>query len=198
MPHQICKTIYNFDELSDAAIVRAREWYREGGLEYEWWDDTFADAKICLAFLGFEITNIFFSGFASQGDGACFEGRWRAVDVKTVKAMKKHAPQDITLHVLASTFRKLSKSYPGAAFSVKHHGHYSHEFCTAFTFDDEGLPDYVKDGPEDQLTDAARDAMCWIYRQLEQEYDYLTSDEQVDETIRANEYEFTEDGRRAR
>lgn len=37
----------------------------------------------------------------------------------------------------------------------------------------------------------------WIYRQLETEYDYQNSDEQVDESIIANEYEFTEEGKPA-
>ena len=37
----------------------------------------------------------------------------------------------------------------------------------------------------------------WIYRALEKEYDYLMSDECVDGDIRANEYEFDEDGNRA-
>lgn len=34
-------------------------------------------------------------------------------------------------------------------------------------------------------------------QQLEREYDYQNADEQIDESIRCNEYEFTEDGRRA-
>jgi len=35
-----------------------------------------------------------------------------------------------------------------------------------------------------------------IYRELEAEYDYQNADEQVDDTIRANEYAFDEDGKR--
>jgi len=37
--------------------------------------------------------------------------------------------------------------------------------------------------------------MRWVYRALEQEYEYQTANEQVDDSIRANEYEFTETGR---
>ena len=37
----------------------------------------------------------------------------------------------------------------------------------------------------------------WIYRALEEEYGYQMSDECVDGGIRANEYEFDEDGGRA-
>lgn len=51
---------------------------------------------------------------------------------------------------------------------------------------------------DDDLRDALRSSMRWIYRQLEKENEYLTSDEHVDENIRANEYEFTEDGDRYR
>ncbi len=46
------------------------------------------------------------------------------------------------------------------------------------------------------VTEALRDLADWLYRQLEREYEYLTSDESVEETIIANEYTFTEAGRR--
>ncbi len=49
---------------------------------------------------------------------------------------------------------------------------------------------------EDIVTEALRDLARWLYRQLEREYEYLTSDEAVDEAIAANEYTFTEAGRR--
>ena len=46
------------------------------------------------------------------------------------------------------------------------------------------------------VIEALRDLARWLYRQLEREYDYLTPDEAVDEAITANEYTFTEAGRR--
>ena len=49
---------------------------------------------------------------------------------------------------------------------------------------------------EEVVTEALRDLARWLYRQLEREYDYLSSDEVVDETIAANQYTFTEAGRR--
>jgi len=48
----------------------------------------------------------------------------------------------------------------------------------------------------DAVTEALRDLARWLYRQLEGEYDFLTSDAVVDESIIANEYTFTNDGRR--
>ncbi len=49
---------------------------------------------------------------------------------------------------------------------------------------------------EEAVIEALRDLARWLYRQLEREYEYLTSDEAVDEAIIANEYTFTETGRR--
>ncbi|RQP07155.1 MAG: antitoxin of toxin-antitoxin stability system, partial [Paracoccus sp. BP8] len=49
---------------------------------------------------------------------------------------------------------------------------------------------------EETVIEALRDLARWLYRQLEREYDYLTSDEAVDEAIVANEYSFTVDGKR--
>ena len=51
-------------------------------------------------------------------------------------------------------------------------------------------------GAEDGITDALRDLAHWLYTQLEREYDHLTSDEAVDESIETNEYTFTAEGRR--
>ena len=49
---------------------------------------------------------------------------------------------------------------------------------------------------EEVVIEALRDLARWLYRQLEREYDYLSSDEVVDEAIIANGYTFTEAGQR--
>ena len=210
MPHIIKKTVYFFNELSDDAKEKARNWYRNGALDYEWWDCTFEDAKTCLALLGFTVNKIFFCGFSSQGDGACFEGSWCADAVRPLD-LKSHAPKDVELHRLADELNYLALKFPQARLSVKHQGHYYHKYETAFNVDTgtEDPDDMEYPSPaynaarkaeqetEEALIEASRDAMHWIYRQLENEYNYLNSDEQVDESIIANEYEFTKAGRRA-
>ena len=50
--------------------------------------------------------------------------------------------------------------------------------------------------PARALRDALRDLARWLYQQLEKEDEYLRSDEHVDENIEANEYTFTQTGRR--
>ncbi len=49
---------------------------------------------------------------------------------------------------------------------------------------------------EEIVTEALRDLARWLYRQLEAEYDHLTSDAAIEEGIIANAYTFTEGGRR--
>lgn len=46
------------------------------------------------------------------------------------------------------------------------------------------------------MTEALRDLARWLYRQLQAEYDHLTSDEVTEEGIIVNEYTFIEAGRR--
>ena len=48
---------------------------------------------------------------------------------------------------------------------------------------------------EEAVIDGLRSLADWFYRQLEQAWEYENSDENVDETIRINEYDFTADGR---
>jgi len=217
MPHERIEklTLYYFDELSPAAKEKAREEFREGNMDYDWWENTYADVAQCAAILGIEINTrydknpkgetvprgpeILFSGFWSQGDGACFEGTYSWAK-GCAKAIKKYAPKDEELHrigrELSSLQRKLNRS---AVATMRHSGHYYHSGCMSVdvSSDWDKAQDYVPGGWEDQLTKLMRDFANWIYRQLETEYDWLNADEQVDEAIMANEYEFTEDGRRA-
>ena len=223
---------YEFDELDDKAKEKAREWFRSGNCDDNFWSEcTLEEAEEQAALMGIDITNnkdsrgahIYYSGFWSQGDGACFEGTWRASDVKADKVADGWGEDPATTEIkrIAAVFAEIAKKYPHASFTVKHRGHYSHENCTEFDFNsgheycepkdleafrdsadqtDDGLSDKMDDcffqGTDDELKEAAKDFMRWIYRQLEKEYEYQNSDEQVDDNIRANEYLFTEGGSR--
>jgi hypothetical protein len=183
------------------------------------------DAATVAEFLGLDINQtayktmggetkyepaVYFSGFWSQGDGACVEGTWRASDVKVDK-LKEYAPQDKELHRIVDGLAEIAKEYPDGYFKVRHSGRYSHSGCTAFdielpceAFDEAeyGSPEHKRldekmSNDEETLKELARDFMDWIYKQLGKEWDFQNSGEQVEESIRANEYEFLEDGARA-
>jgi hypothetical protein len=193
----ITTTVYNFDELSDKAKEKAREWYRDGGFDYEWYDGVFDDAKTIGKLIGIDIKDIHFSGFWSQGDGACFEGTYSYAK-NSVKAIKEYAPKDTELHRIVRELADIQRKYFYQIYvAVKHSGHYYHSRSTEIEvelndFDYQNAPTKV----HDIITELLRDFMNWIYRQLETEYEYLNSDEQVDETIKANEYTFDKDGNR--
>ena len=196
MSRQVTKTIYTFDELSDEAKERAIADWNHDGLDYDWWEYVVDDAKEIGKLMGIQIKNIYFSGFSSQGDGACFEGYY-AHGKGSVKAVKAYAPQDRELHQIARDLSRAQRPYfYGLEASVRHQGHYNHEFCTVINVGDRR--DYPADdlsaGQED-ITEVLRDFMRWIYKRLELEYEYLTSEEQVAETFMANDYEFTAAGK---
>ena len=183
-------TTYSYEELSEQAQKNARNWYREHGLDYEWYDSVYEDAKMCAALVGIEIDRIYFSGFWSQGDGACFEGAF-TYKPGLLKAIKEYAPNDRELLGIAKELQKVR--YKGITATVKHSGRYYHEMCTNINvYLDDG---YVNEDIESEITDLLRDFMRWIYKRLEMEYEYLSSDESVAGSILANNYEFTEDGK---
>lgn len=65
------KTLYQFDELSDAAKEKARDWYREGVFDYDWWDFFYEDAEnIGLKIEGFDINRRTIGGHLINSVGA--------------------------------------------------------------------------------------------------------------------------------
>lgn len=235
MPRTKTIQVFQYAELNDKAKEKARDWYRgrDGGLDHEWWESTFDDAVTIAAAFGLDIstrmvkyhvcgskgkpgrdgqrqeTNIFFSGFWSQGDGACFEGEY-AYRAGALAAVTDHAPKD---EKLAAIVEELQAAQAAAGFrvklSIKHaDAHYYHERTMQMEVHDDCdrdpdggaiLPD--SDWLTEEQVKPVREALIkfakWIYKQLESEHEYLTSDEYVAETIEGNDYEFLEDGSRA-
>jgi hypothetical protein len=212
---------FEFDELSDAAKERARESYRRASEGDDFWSECVIDETVQQGeLMGITFKErartsmsgkplpgapcIWWRGFSSQGDGACFEGTWRACDVKADKVADGwgDSPETTEIKRIAAEFDRIAKKYPEASFSVTHRGHYSHENCTEFDFSVAGdeetqISDGEIEGAEESLKEAAKDFMRYIYRALEKEYEHQNSDEAVDENISANEYLFTEEGRRS-
>lgn len=186
---------YQFDELSDDAKGKAREWYRKGALDYDWWDYVYEDAKTIGMLMGIDIDKIYFSGFWSQGDGACFEGSY-GYKKGSLKAVKEYAPQDEKLHNIVKDLQLIQKpNFYQLYATVRHSGYYQHSGCTDISVSRDSVNyQYMTEDVEDGITQTLREFMDWIYTRLEKEYEWLVSDEQVDESIRTNEYEFTKEG----
>lgn len=204
MPQVISTTVYTFDELGDKAKEKARNWYRERGMDYDWWD--FEDFYTIAELMGLDISpagqhdrsrGIQFSGFSSQGDGACFTGRYRPVK-NAEAAVREHAPQDETLHSLARILdEEMAKCDHSLRTTIKHSGRYSHSRSMDYehVFDTE-REDIDFHSIEIEVQGVFRHFADWIYRQLEEQWNHLNSDETVDENLISNEYTFDSQGRR--
>jgi len=185
---------YKFADLSDSAKEKARENWREGNLEYEWWDSVYDYAKEIGAAIGFRIENIFFSGFSSQSDGSCAEGYYE-YHKGWKEEVDKIGPVDSEILEIATKLQQIQRIYfYRLCAGIKHRGFYHHSGCTEIDVEDSERLIDVTYSDYEEVCDLLRKFMDWIYKCLETEYDYLMSDECVDDAIIANEYEFDEDG----
>jgi hypothetical protein len=193
-----------FGELSDPARERAREWYRqlEAAVTYE---DVYADAQRFGTVLGIDLNRhqtqrrlpaIYWNGFWSQGDGACFEGEYAYAKIAGTR-IREVAPRETELHRIADKLQALQRPlFYGLTARVTHRGRYYHEYSTHIAVD---APEHISDdrfaAAEEAVSELLREFMRWIYRQLEEEYSAAMQDSAVDEAIIAGGYRFADDGR---
>lgn len=212
-----------FAKLSKTAKERAREKWREHELDYDWWEDTYADAMTMGALFGCQVDDntartvggqhisdpdIQFQGFSSQGDGACWSGCLYTDKLAgAVERVKAEAPQDEELHRLAG----LAEALHGMIAAV--------QVANRLTTDPEARAwpevevgmtltvtghessyrtrvdgDDVSADIEKAANELVGDFAIWIYRQLEAEYEYRLDDAQIDESIRSRDPDFDKDG----
>lgn len=137
------------------------------------------------------------SGFSSQGDGACFVGKY-SYRKNGLKELKEYAPVDTELHSIGESLQAIQKRhFYNVEATVKHSGHYYHRFCTdisVYRYDHQS-GDETNFNESEEVIDLLRDFMLWIYNKLEEQYWYLVSEEAIIETIRSNDYDFTIDGK---
>lgn len=185
--------IYTYNELSEEAKAKARDWYRSLGLDHAWWNSVYDDAKEIGELMGIAIKDIGFSGFASQGDGAHFTGTFGYAK-GCAQNVALHAPQDTALHSIAQQWQNLqSRHFYKLNGTVTHQGHYQHAYCTGFDIYSGSA--YVADDVDDEVKSILREFMGWIYNRLEKESEYLESDENIAESIVASEHEFLATGK---
>lgn len=196
--------VYWFDELSERAKEKARDWYRCDGLSYDWWDGVYMQVEDAARILGIDFDRrktsnpktagepcIFFQGFHVQGAGSAFAGSYRYARGAALAARAEFTT-DKELHRIADELQAVQAR---AFYSLR---------ATISTRRDTDIAVSVEDtrhnygwcaaALERDLTEALRAFNGWIFSALLAEYEYLLSEEAVDESLSANGYEFTEDG----
>ena len=193
--------------LSSARRDALLEKHRYTNVEFDWWDSVYEQFVEKLSEMGIEVETrprklrngktiyepeIFFTGFYSQGDGACFNGHvsdW----TKLLTAMGEE-----------KFIKEATNSFNDWFFICRTTGRYCHS--NTMQFDGEVQLEPNPFDEDDQLlqyeawvigkpTESDADALYerlkekfveladQLYADLEAEHDYLTSDEQVIEFI---------------
>ena len=194
-----------FDALSEELKAKILQEYRDYNTHHDWWDRVYDGFKYDMDQIGIEVRRMYFSGFWSQGDGACFEGRVHDWEL-FLKSLGYNEPALIT------------HADNEFVFAVQQRGHYYHENCTDFEVDlplpesdtDEWFLErfspyqddrhslleavwmalinkYGRKPLEKEFTEAFKDHMRNLYKRLEQEHDYLTSDEAILDSLEVND-----------
>lgn len=175
---------------------------------HDWWDSVYEDFRQICEIIGVELNKgePSFSGFSSQGDGASFTGQYRAalwhgysdrpptLYYETAPAkIREYAPKDEELHRIADELCMLSRVYFPIHITIKRFGRssYVHEqtmdcYVEPMNDDPDDWAEEVHAHVQEQGTLLMRDLARWLYRTLDKEYDYLTSDEAVWRTIEVN------------
>ena len=187
--------VYTFEELSDEAKQVALDRHREINAHDGWWDPIYEGLHDKAEEAGFEVQDIYFSGFWSQGDGAMFTySRFNDNILKGFVAQLDLSEED----------KQLMLSQAVVDGKGIHRGHYYHEkSCDHYSWlesndpSNEQATDLIEglDGAfENYVIEVYEDLCGQLYSSLNRYYDELTSDEYVAEMLIDNEYEFTENG----
>lgn len=182
-------TVYGFSELADDIQENVLNHFRDINTDYQWYDCLFDDWREKLEAYGFTAPEIHFSGFYSQGDGACFDA---GIDLD--RAFDRYLEEFPLKHV--EGFRAFLYECGARIITTNHR--YSHWNTRSIEYDsghsgkrlNSRLDHFI-----DWLEAKRKEFSQAIYRDLENEYDYLTSDEAVRDSIEANDYEFTATGK---
>lgn len=191
--------IYSWDDVKNNPdfLEKVLDRHRDINTLDDWWDFVYDDCIEKLESLGYENTDIRFSGFYSQGDGASFAG--------TVNVLEW-----IRVNDKEEKYKRISKLINNGVIDINNDkivrdrwNNYVHENTTTLYFDTNYQYGVCKNynNIEEVLKDLEHDIYKHhvdlnkeIYRSLEETHDYLQSDQSVCDTLEANDYEFDEQG----
>jgi len=164
-------TLYEFPELSEQAQEKALSRLANINVDHDWWKHLYDDAEA----IGLKITE-----HSEHSITATIQDTERT----TAEAIIKNHGDVTNTHKIASAFLKdwdnLVEEHSDGVNKEKVTSENEEEF----------------DGDADDLEEVfVRELSVEYKRMILKEYDYLTSEEVIKETILANEYFFTENGK---
>jgi len=165
--------VYKFEELTTEAQNKAIQSFGDINVDYDWWNSVYDDAEQ----IGLEIKEF----NIDRGSYCKGEFIYPAYDV--ANKIKENHGQTCETYKTAIAFIA-----EWDALVVKH----SDGITTDKVAEDN---DYEFDQEAEDIENEFLKSICEDYRiMLSKEYDYLTSNEAIIDSIKANEYEFTKEG----
>jgi hypothetical protein len=194
------KSVLRFGDLSDEAKANAIENARDINVDLEDWADPIIEGFVeNMNEAGISDVEVEYSGFWSQGDGACFTGVVRGEEDK-ITLITKELGMNVYPEVIENIYIRIAKNS----------GRYSHSRTMNAEVEVDGddeieldmgtgliIPINIQDQCEliqARLEEWARGKADELYDKLEKSYDDLCSDEAVSQCLIANEYEYDEEG----
>lgn len=210
---RITINLFGIGELSEDAQLAAFEKYRDYNVQdCIWYDSVLEDFKNICATIGIAIPkkDISFRGFWSQGDGSAFNSSIKAEDfIKgiIVQSWREYAPKLefefepfpcrnwlLALIANGNIDCDMETKIPNRGYWINYNADYIFEPFRSKQYahidaELEKLDKWVKRCLE-RLN-------AHLYKSLQVEYEYHTSDAALKETFEINNYLFTEDGKMA-
>ena len=166
--------LYTFDELNDKAKEKAIEDHRQYGLGYSWWDFIYEDARLVgLKIDGFDLYRRDITGELTMSMP------------ESISEITKNHGKMCDTHKMASIF--------GVQYALL-----ANDPDVQYRINEKGLDaaDAMEEVASIPLAREYKQALLHEYfMKLKTEYEEMTSDEGIIESIHCNEYWFTEDGR---
>ena len=212
---------YSFEELSPEAQKNALNNSRDINVDYQGWEDGVTEGfKEDMGEIGIDDIEINYTGFNSQGDGASFTSDdidtrklFDAIGIKSNKALNMEVDDERsggenkefsdlldTMEDIGQVDRNRIKPEEIRVWIKRTSSRYYHYNTVEAEVEIWDEPDGWEEPHTftvdlaDQVTQYVRDLCKDLYRKLEKEYDSLTSDEAVKETLIDNDYKFDEEG----
>lgn len=188
MSRTITTTVFTFNELTDAAKETARDWYRTGqDIDL---DGALDMVKGMLSQLGWDVDTVEYSLGYSQSDHAGVVGTWRKADVNVTDDW---GTNDTFANLKAAVYEMgQSCDY----LTTRSTGNYGPRLHEVSHIDADDTDTDVTATEHDNVNGAFLRIGRVIYEALRADYEWSTADEQVDDSILANEYTFTAEGKR--
>ena len=203
--------LYEFAELDEKGRQKGLNELSDINVDYGWWDFLYDDFIAIAKTIGITVNpkKIHFSGFYSQGDGSAFKA---SVNLPELLAgvknenWKTYAPLlelDLPVYEADKHLIKLIKNegidispqiiQPTRSYYVRA------EMNFQFPYNNHRFDRIEAElGKLEEWLQAVADKLNrYLYKSLQDDYEYQTSDKAIIEAIEANEYIFTADGKLA-